>query len=73
MQQTWLGLNRYDSEKGQFTLIFLAAPDESAQVELTYNWQVESYPEGRNFGHLAVDDIYQTCQQLMDSCPPARE
>lgn len=63
-------LKRYDSEKGRFTLIFLAAPgDEDAQVELTYNWDPEPYDEGRNFGHLAyeVDDIYAICQRLMDA------
>jgi len=62
-------LRRYDSEKGRFTLIFLAAPgDEDAQVELTHNWDPEEYGEGRNFGHLAyeVDDIYAACQKLMD-------
>ena len=62
-------LKRKDSEKGRFTLIFLAAPgDEDAQVELTYNWDPEVYGEGRNFGHLAyrVDDIYALCQKLMD-------
>lgn len=63
-------LRRHESESGRFTLIFLAAPgDEDAQVELTYNWDPEEYGEGRNFGHLAyaVDDIYKTCQSLMDS------
>jgi len=62
-------LRRFDSEKGRFTLIFLAAPgDEAAQVELTHNWDPEPYGGGRNFGHLAyrVDDIYATCQRLMD-------
>ena len=62
-------LKRKDSEKGRFTLIFLAAPgDEDAQVELTYNWDPEDYDEGRNFGHLAyrVHDIYALCQKLMD-------
>ena len=62
-------LRRYESEQGRFTLVFLAAPgDESAQVELTYNWDPEPYSGGRNFGHLAyqVDDIYHTCQQLID-------
>ena len=62
-------LKRYESEKGRFTLVFLAAPgDDSAQVELTYNWDPEDYGEGRNFGHLAyrVDNIYETCQRLMD-------
>jgi lactoylglutathione lyase len=62
-------LKRYDSQEGRFTLVFLAAPgDESAQVELTHNWDPEHYDGGRNFGHLAyqVDNIYDTCQQLMD-------
>ena len=63
-------LRRYDSEAGRFTLVFLAAHgDEEAQVELTHNWDPEEYGEGRNFGHLAyrVDDIYATCQKLMDA------
>lgn len=63
-------LRRYESEKGRFTLVFLAAPgDEEAQVELTWNWDPEEYGEGRNFGHLAyaVDDIYALCQKLMDA------
>jgi lactoylglutathione lyase len=62
-------VRRMDSEKGRFTLIFLAAPgDEDAQVELTHNWDPEEYSGGRNFGHLAyeVDDVYATCQRLMD-------
>ena len=62
-------LRRHDSEAGRFTLIFLAAPgDESAQVELTHNWDEKGYAGGRNFGHLAyaVDDIYASCQRLMD-------
>ncbi len=55
--------------QGRFTLAFLAAPgDAEAQVELTYNWDPEVYTGGRNFGHLAyaVDNIYATCQRLMD-------
>ncbi len=62
-------VRRTENEKGRFTLVFLAAPgDESAQVELTYNWDPEDYKIGRAFGHLAyeVDDIYATCQRLMD-------
>ena len=62
-------VNRYESEEGRFTLVFLSAPDnEDAQVELTYNWDPEDYDEGRNFGHLAysVKNIYETCQKLMD-------
>jgi len=63
-------LRRTDSQQGRFTLVFLAAPgNEEAQVELTYNWDPETYGEGRNFGHLAyeVDDIYALCQRLMDA------
>jgi lactoylglutathione lyase len=67
-------LSRKDNEKGRFTLVFLCAPgNESAQVELTYNWpdadgKSETYTGGRNFGHLAyaVDDIYGTCRRLME-------
>jgi len=62
-------IRRMDNEAGRFSLIFLAAEgDESAQVELTYNWDPEPYDSGRNFGHLAyqVDDIYALCQSLMD-------
>jgi len=68
---------RYDNEKGRFTLVFLVAPGDlddfnekkAPAVELTYNWDPEEYTGGRNFGHLAyrVDNIYQTCQQLMDA------
>lgn len=70
---TKLGLKevaRKEVPAGRFTLVFLAAPgDEEAQVELTYNWDPEEYSGGRNFGHLAyqVDDIYETCQRLMDA------
>ncbi|MAI53426.1 MAG: lactoylglutathione lyase [Gammaproteobacteria bacterium] len=63
-------IRRHDIEAGRFSLIFLAAPgDESAQIELTYNWDGDELGEGsRNFGHLAyaVDNIYDTCQRLLD-------
>ena len=69
-------VRRYDSEKGRFTNIFLAAPEDEQSarenktplLELTYNWDPEPYTGGRNFGHLAfrVDDIYATCRKLMD-------
>jgi lactoylglutathione lyase len=69
-------MRRVDNEKGRFTLVFLAAPGDEARarenkaplVELTYNWDPEVYTGGRNFGHLAyrVDNIYETCQRLMD-------
>ncbi len=67
-------VRRKESEKGRFTLVFLAAPQDldkvkestSPLVELTYNWDPEDYQGGRNFGHLAyrVDDIYETCTRL---------
>jgi lactoylglutathione lyase len=62
-------VRRNDYPQGRFTLVFLAAPgDESAQVELTYNWDPQEYGIGRAFGHLAyeVEDIYATCQRLQD-------
>ena len=69
-------VRRMESEKGRFTLIFLATPEDMAgpgeraraEVELTYNWDPEEYGSGRNFGHLAyrVEDIHATCQRLMD-------
>ena len=68
-------VNRYDSETGRFTLVFLAAPadverarkDQAPLVEITHNWDSETYDGGRNFGHLAyrVEDIYATCASLM--------
>ena len=70
-------VRRMDSEKGRFTLVFLAASKDAEAaketqaplVELTYNWDPEDYQGGRNFGHLAyrVDNIYETCQRLMDA------
>lgn len=67
-------VRRYDNEKGRFTLVFLAAPEDVAAarekkapvIELTYNWDKEQYTGGRNFGHLAyaVDDIYAVCARL---------
>jgi lactoylglutathione lyase len=61
---------RMDNEAGRFTLIFLGVPgDDGGEVELTHNWDSQTYSGGRNFGHLAyqVDDIYQTCQRLRDA------
>lgn len=70
-------VRRTESEAGRYTLIFLAAPEDERRgreeraplLELTYNWDPETYGEGRNFGHLAfeVDDIYATCQSLQDA------
>ena len=60
---------RTDVPAGKFTLIFLGAGDDKAEVELTHNWEEDGYGGGRNFGHLAfrVDDIYATCQRLLDA------
>jgi len=69
-------VRRIENDKGRFTLVFLAAPedaehaaqDQAPLMELTYNWDTENYTGGRNFGHLAyrVKDIYALCQKLMD-------
>ncbi|GGY58811.1 lactoylglutathione lyase [Marinobacter zhanjiangensis] len=70
-------ISRKEVEKGRFTLVFLAAPedeqrareDRAPMIELTWNWDPEEYAGGRNFGHLAygVDDIYELCQHLQDN------
>lgn len=67
-------ISRKSSDKGRFTLVFLAASgdegrvkaDRAPSLELTYNWDPEEYNGGRNFGHLAyrVDDIYRLCEHL---------
>lgn len=67
-------VRRTENEKGRFTLVFLAAPDDEGAgrsakaplLELTYNWDPEDYGSARNFGHLAyeVDDIYALCARL---------
>ena len=63
-------IQRKDVPAGRFTLVFLGAPENpESQIELTYNWDPEQYTGGRNFGHVAyaVDNIYESCQRLMDS------
>jgi len=67
-------ISRHDNERGRFTLVFLAAPGDvetarrtkAPMIELTYNWDLEEYKGGRNFGHLAfrVDDVYAACEKL---------
>ena len=62
-------IRRRDSERGRFTLVFLATGPDAPQIELTYNWdQKDAYSVGRNFGHLAyqVDDIYEICSRLRE-------
>ncbi|REL32534.1 VOC family protein [Thalassotalea euphylliae] len=63
-------LRRHEVPEGKFTLVFLAAEEGGHEIELTYNWgETEPYSDGRNFGHLAlrVENIYDTCQRLMDA------
>ena len=65
-------IRRHESEEGRFTLVFMAPEgQEECPVELTYNWDGDdALPhDSRHFGHLAygVDDIYATCQHLMDN------
>ena len=60
---------RADYPNGRFTLVFLAAGEDTAELELTHNWdQTEAYGGGRNFGHVAyaVPDVYAACQRLAD-------
>jgi lactoylglutathione lyase len=69
---TKLGLRevrRHENQQGRYTLVFIVAPETpDAPIELTYNWDAESYSGGRNFGHLAfeVDNIYDFCARLME-------
>lgn len=74
-------VSRRVDEKGRYTLVFLAAPQDrklvaaahdeghrgAPLVELTYNWDSEDCGEARYFGHLAyeVDNIYEHCKRLM--------
>ena len=70
-------ISRKDNDRGRFTLVFLAAPEDAQRakadkapvLELTYNWDPEDYTGGRNFGHLAyrVDDIYALCEKLQNA------
>ena len=61
-------LRRNDYPEGKFTLAFLGygSEAESAVIELTYNWGVDSYELGTAFGHVAieVDDVYAACVDI---------
>ena len=67
-------VSRHDDEKGKYTNFFLKAPGDSVDMnggrslllELTYNWDQETYTGGRNFGHLcyAVKNIYNYCERI---------
>ncbi|MGB8277735.1 MAG: VOC family protein [Methylovirgula sp.] len=68
-------VRRIENEIGRYTLVYLAAPGDidraiefkTPMLELTFNWEPETYAGGRNFGHLAygVEDIYATCERLV--------
>lgn len=71
-------VRRTDNPEGKFTLVFLAAAQDTAPgqqtkspiLELTYNWDSdEQYTTGRSFGHLAyaVKDIYAFCTKLQQA------
>lgn len=65
-------VRRHSNPSGRFTLVFMAPPGQpECPVELTLNWDGdEGLPsDSRHFGHLAyeVDDIYASCQSLMDN------
>lgn len=61
-------LRQKDYPGGKFTLAFVGYGDESENtvIELTHNWDTDSYDIGNGFGHIAlgVDDIYKTCEQI---------
>jgi lactoylglutathione lyase len=67
-------VRRTQNEKARYTLVYLAAPEDAGQakehgaptIELTHNWDEQSYAGGRNFGHIAfaVDNIYDVCARL---------
>lgn len=61
-------LRQKDYPDGKFTLAFVGYQDESeaAVLELTHNWETESYDLGNAYGHIAieVDDAYATCAAI---------
>ena len=61
-------LRKKDYPDGRFTLAFVGYGDESetAVLELTHNWDTQSYQLGNGYGHVAieVDDAYKTCEEV---------
>ena len=61
-------LRRKDYPDGRFTLAFIGYGDESANtvIELTYNWDTDSYELGTGYGHIAleVDDVYRATEEI---------
>lgn len=61
-------LRRKDYPEGRFTLAFLGYGDESEQsaLELTHNWDTNSYDLGNAYGHIAieVEDVYAACDAI---------
>ncbi len=63
-------LRRKDYPTGKFTLAFVGfdTEDKSAVIELTHNWETDSYTLGDAFGHIALgmDDIYTACKAIAE-------
>ncbi len=61
-------LRRKDYPEGKFTLAFVGygAESDTSVIELTHNWETDSYEIGTGYGHVAigVDDIYQVCDDI---------
>ena len=61
-------LRKKDYPEGRFTLAFMGYGPESeeAAIELTHNWDTDSYEQGNAFGHIAleVDDAYEACDKI---------
>lgn len=63
-------LRQKDYPDGKFTLAFVGYGDESDNtvIELTHNWDTDSYDLGEGYGHIAieVDDVYAAVKELKD-------
>ncbi len=61
-------LRQKDYPDGKFTLAFLGygTEEDSTVIELTHNWETDSYTMGNAFGHLAigVPDVYKACEDI---------
>ena len=64
-------LRKHDYESGRFTLAFLGYGEEkdNTVLELTHNWDTDSYEKGEGFGHIAiaVDDVYAACEKIREA------
>ncbi|MGF1734859.1 lactoylglutathione lyase [Photobacterium satsumensis] len=59
-------LDRFENNEYRYSLVFVGYEENSATIELTHNWDTDSYELGNAFGHLAlgVDDIYTACDKI---------